>query len=82
MLQESEKQYANPEGFCYAFKDFDGKPTNVSIQEDAAGFYSRLLDKIVEQTKGTPNASGINEVIGGTFSHELIGRGCPHYKEK
>ena len=28
-LQTSEKQYYNPKGFCHAFKDWDGNPTNV-----------------------------------------------------
>lgn len=82
LLQETEKQYANPDGFCYAFKDFDGKPTNVSIQEDAAGFFSRLIDKIDETLKGTPWLNSFKEVLGGTLSHELIGKGCPHYKER
>ena len=28
-LLKSEKQYVNPKGFCHAFKDWDGNPTNV-----------------------------------------------------
>jgi ubiquitin carboxyl-terminal hydrolase 9/24 len=28
-LNESEKQSYNPKGFCHAFKDYDGNPTNV-----------------------------------------------------
>ena len=28
-LLKSEKQYVNPKGFCHAFKDWEGNPTNV-----------------------------------------------------
>ena len=28
-LLKSEKQYVNPKGFCHAFKDWEGQPTNV-----------------------------------------------------
>ncbi len=31
-LVKSEKQYVNPKGFCHAFKDWDGNPTNVLEQ--------------------------------------------------
>ena len=31
-LQESEEQSYNPASFCYSFKDFDGKPTDVRVQ--------------------------------------------------
>jgi len=81
-LQETEKQYYNPFDFCYSFKDFDGNPTNVSIQDDAGGFMTRLVDSIHEKLKGGPYAHAFADVMGGAFSHELIGKGCPHYKER
>lgn len=28
-LEDSEKQFFNPKGFTHAFKDYEGKPTNV-----------------------------------------------------
>lgn len=30
-LELSERQEYNPREFCFAFKDFDGRPTNVRI---------------------------------------------------
>lgn len=82
-LQESEKQYVNPELFCQAFKDFDGNPINVNVQEDLGGFLLNLFDKITEKLKDTPYKSVVNEVMGGVLSHELIGRNkCPHYRER
>ena len=32
---KSEKQYVNPKGFCHAFKDWEGQPTNVLEQMGA-----------------------------------------------
>jgi hypothetical protein len=34
-LELSERQAFYPLGFCFAFKDFDGNPTNTAIQQDA-----------------------------------------------
>ena len=34
-LELTEKQDYNPEDLCFAFKDFEGQPINVTIQQDA-----------------------------------------------
>jgi ubiquitin carboxyl-terminal hydrolase 34 len=31
----TEKQDFNPDEFCFSFKDFEGLPVNVTIQQDA-----------------------------------------------
>ena len=54
-LNESEKQSFNPKGFCHAFKDFDGNPTNVYEQMDVDEFYNLLMDRIETQLKGSKN---------------------------
>jgi uncharacterized UBP type Zn finger protein len=48
ILQESQKRYFNPGGFCYAFKDPErpGMPTPTREQRDASGFYLGLLNCI------------------------------------
>ena len=33
-LEQSDEQYYNPKPFTFAFKDYDGKPTNVLEQMD------------------------------------------------
>ena len=40
--------YADMTGFCHAFKDWDGNPTNVLIQMDADEFFNQLIDRIEE----------------------------------
>lgn len=34
-LEVSQRSEYNPQGFTFSFKEFDGRPTNVSEQKDA-----------------------------------------------
>jgi ubiquitin carboxyl-terminal hydrolase 9/24 len=52
-LLKSEKQYVNPKGFCHAFKDWDGNPTNVLEQMDCEEFFNMLMDRIETAIKGS-----------------------------
>ena len=45
-LTFSEKQAYNPKDFCSAFKDLDGNPINILMQQDSQEFYNKLCDKI------------------------------------
>ena len=46
-LQESEKQYYDPKGFCHTYKDPDdpSKPIDPRVQQDASAYYGRLLHR-------------------------------------
>lgn len=81
-LQESEKMYCDPTGFCLSFKDWDGQPINVKVQKDSGGFLNELVDKVDERLKGTEHADAVKSVLGGVLSNQLIGLGddCPHYR--
>lgn len=81
-LQESEKQYCNPAGFCNSFKDWDGNPTNVNIQMDTQEFLNMLFDRIDTKLKGTPYENVLKQHLGGVYSNEFICQGCPHYKDR
>jgi len=81
-LQESDKMYCDPAGFCLAFKDYDGQPTNVHVQMDAQEFLNMLFDRVDTKLKGSPDENCLKNVLGGVFSNELICKGCPHYKER
>lgn len=81
-LNESEKQYFNPKGFCHAFKDWDGNPTNVFEQMDADEFLNMFLDRLENLVKGTKQQHFIKNLFGGCVSNELICKGCPHYSER
>jgi ubiquitin carboxyl-terminal hydrolase 9/24 len=81
-LNESEKQYFNPKGFCQSFKDWDGNPTNVYEQMDADEFFNIFMDRLENLIKGTAQENVIKQHFGGKLSTELICKGCPHYSER
>jgi ubiquitin C-terminal hydrolase len=78
-LQESERQYCDPTQFCHAFKEFDGTPTNTSVQKDTNEFLNLLFDRIDTQVKGTKWEKVLQQDLGGNFANELICRDCPHF---
>jgi len=83
-LAQSEKQYINPKGFCHAFKDFDGNPTNVFEQMDSEEFFNIFMDRLENLTKGTKEHHFIKDTFGGVLSNELIAdnEGKPLYRER
>lgn len=44
----------NPKGFCHAFKDWEGNPTNVLEQMDVEEFFAMAMDRIETAIKGAP----------------------------
>jgi len=45
-LQEGEKKSYNPASFCRAFRDHDGKPIDVRVQQDVDEFFNALCDRL------------------------------------
>lgn len=45
-LQESEQAACSPAGLCMALKDWDGNPVNMRVQDDAAGYFSKLFQSL------------------------------------
>lgn len=52
-LELSERMDYNPFGFCFAFKEFDGSPTNTGEQKDAQEFLNLLFDRLETALKPT-----------------------------
>ena len=50
----TDRQDYNPVEFCFAFKDFDGNPTNVRVQQDAQEFLNLASDRLENLLKDTP----------------------------
>jgi len=73
-LQESEKQFCNPNGFCFSFKDYEGNRTNTNVQMDSQEFLNMLFDRIDTTLKGSKDAFVLKEVLEGVFTHQLIPR--------
>lgn len=72
----------NPKGFCHAFKDWEGQPTNVLEQMDVEEFLQMFLDRLETAIKGTPQEKTIQYHFGGKLASEMICKGCPHQYER
>jgi ubiquitin carboxyl-terminal hydrolase 34 len=70
-LELSERQDYNPRDFCFAFKDFDGNPTNTHIQQDAQEFLNMAFDRIENLLKGTKEKYLLQSVFGGKTCNEV-----------
>ena len=56
-MQESEKQHYDPKPFCHAFKDWDGQPTNVLVQQDANEFLTLFFQQLEGMLMGKVRAA-------------------------
>ena len=45
-LELSERSDYNPFEFCFAFKEFDGNPTNTGEQKDAQEFLNLAFERL------------------------------------
>jgi len=82
-LDMSEREDYNPAGFCFSFKDWDGNPTNTSIQQDSQEFLGRFLEKIETALKPTPNKYILQSIFGGKTCSQLIcEEGCGNVKNR
>ena len=82
-LELSERQDYNPFGFCYSFKDWEGNPTDVRIQQDSQEFLNRFFDKVDEAIKPTNFKYLLSSIFGGKTCSQLIcENGCGSVKNR
>ena len=74
-LEATERICYNPTQFCFAFKDQDGKPTNISIQQDAQEFLNLILDRLEFSLKHTQEKYLLQNIFGGKTCNRLICKG-------
>jgi ubiquitin C-terminal hydrolase len=74
-LQESVQSAYDLHDFCNAFKDFEGMPTNIAIQQDASEFLTNFFQHLESDTMGSSHESLLKETFGGVFSNELLAAG-------
>ncbi len=80
-LDESVKQFYNPDAFCQEFTDFEGNPIDALEQMDVDEFFNMLTDKLETALKDTTKAGVIGQHFGGVFSNQIICKDCPHRSE-
>ena len=78
----SEKEYYNPKLFCLAYRDIDGNPTNVVVQQDSQEFLNAFCDKIEAHLKETEFKYIINDVFCGRTCSQVICDTCLHVSHR
>lgn len=63
-LELSKRRAYSPEAWCHAYKDLDGRATNVLEQQDAQEYLTTLLDRLESELKGSHRAKLIEQVLG------------------
>ena len=81
-LQESCRQYYDPTPFCKSNKDYDGQPTDVSIQMDADEFFNMLCEKVEEGLKKSSQEKLLKNIWCGNLCSQLICQECKTNSER
>lgn len=74
-LQESSQPAYDLRDFCHAFKDFEGNPTNIAVQQDGAEFVTNFFQQVENDTVGSMHEHIVKYSFGGVFSHEILADG-------
>jgi len=75
-LELSERTDYNPWEFCFAFKEFDGTPTNTAEQKDAQEFLNVCFDRLETALKGTSREKLLQSVFRGRTCSQLVCAEC------
>jgi len=81
-LELSELKAYDPYSFCYAFKDFDGNPTPIMVQQDAQEFLNMLFDRLENALNKTAYKYLLQGVFGGKTCNQIICQGCGFVRER
>jgi len=83
-LEESVSESVVPQRFFDSIKTINGEKIVVNIQQDVNEFFNTLCDKLEQCMKNTPQKNLLNDLIGGTLSHEIISleTDYPYYGER
>ena len=81
-LTLSEKEDYNPKKFCQVFKDFDGNPINVMIQQDSQEFFNNFFDKMENYLRDNKYKYIINDVFIGRTCSSVICDSCKHVSNR
>jgi len=71
-LDLSDRQDFDPAPFCFSFKDWNGNPVNMAIQQDAQEFLNMVFDKLENGIKETPYKQFMEGVYGGKKQYTTI----------
>ena len=81
-LSFSEKMDYNPKDFCYSYKDFDGNPTNIAVQQDSQEFLNNFCDKIENNLKMTKYKYIISDIFTGSTCSSVVCNECKYMSNR
>jgi ubiquitin carboxyl-terminal hydrolase 34 len=72
-----------PKGYCFAFKDFDGQPTNTGEQKDAQEYLTAVFDRLESGLKNTSRKHLVSSIFGLKTCSQLICKdGCGRVRNR
>ena len=72
-----------PKGYCFAFKDFDGQPTNTAEQKDAQEYLTAVFDRLEAGLAKTSRKYLIKSIFGLKMCSQLICKdGCGRVRNR
>jgi len=81
-LELSERLSHNALGLCFAMKDYDGKPTNCSLQQDSHEFFNLAFDRLEQLLKPTAQRHIISDVFSAKQCTHMACSNCQHVKQR
>jgi len=75
-LEASERQAYDPKDFCSTFKDLDGNPVNVKIQQDAHEFLNMAFERMESSLSNTSQRFLVRSVFGGKTCSQITCTKC------
>jgi len=81
-LTYSNKSSFAPREFCYSYKDLDGHPTNVRMQQDSQEFYNNFCDKIENSLKITKYKYIVSDVFMGQSCSSVECSNCKNISNR
>ena len=81
-LTYSNKSSFAPRDFCYSYKDIDGHPTNVRMQQDSQEFYNNFCDKIENSLKITKYKYIVSDVFMGQSCSSVECSNCKNISNR
>ena len=75
-LDLTDRQDYDPSDFCFSFKDFNGQPVKVSVQQDTQEFLNRIFDKLEFSLKETPFQDILDGFYGGQKQYKTTCQTC------
>ena len=81
-LQETQRKFYDPVGFCKVNKDYEGNVMNVLVQMDVDEYFNVLCEKLDNYMKSSVQKRLLQNTWCGKLATQLICRGCPHRYER